>query len=133
MDVFAGFHGRVLAAVQQLKHDGVVPLEASVEGIMLEPPKDPSHGDLATNAAMVLAKAAGASPRALAERIVPLIASDPHIDKVEIAGPGFINLTLSSAFWPKVLRMVLEQGASYGAAHGAGAGRLLWTQRDRQR
>jgi len=114
MDVFAGFHGRVLAAVQQLKHDGVVPLEASVEGIMLEPPKDPSHGDLATNAAMVLAKAAGASPRALAERIVPLIASDPHIDKVEIAGPGFINLTLSSAFWPKVLRMVLEQGASYG-------------------
>src|SRR3989337_1583043 len=114
MDVFAGFHGRVLAAVQQLKHDGVVPLEASVEGIRLEPPKDPSHGDLATNAAMVLAKAAGASPRALAERIVPLIASDPHIDKVEIAGPGFTNLTLSSAFWPKVLRMVLEQGASYG-------------------
>jgi arginyl-tRNA synthetase len=114
MDVFAGFHGRVLAAVQQLKHDGVVPLEASVEGIMLEPTKDPSHGDLTTNAAMVLAKAAGASPRALAERIVPLIASDPHIDKVEIAGPGFINLTLASAFWPSVLRMVLEQGASYG-------------------
>jgi arginyl-tRNA synthetase len=114
MDVFAGFHGRVLAAVQQLKHDGVVPLDASVEGITLEPPKDPSHGDLATNAAMVLAKAAGASPRALAERIVPLIASDPHIDKVEIAGPGFINLTLASAFWPSVLRMVLEQGGSYG-------------------
>ena len=114
MDVFAGFHGRVLGAVQQLKHDGVVPLDASVEGITLEPPKDPSHGDLATNAAMVLAKAAGASPRALAERIVPLIASDPHIDKVEIAGPGFINLTLASAFWPSVLRMVLEQGGSYG-------------------
>ncbi len=114
MDVFAGFHGRVLAAVQQLKHDGVVPHDASVEGITLEPPKDPTHGDLATNAAMVLAKGAGASPRALAERLAPLIAVDTHIAKVEIAGPGFINLTLASAFWPSVLRMVLEQGASYG-------------------
>ncbi|MGE3528494.1 MAG: arginine--tRNA ligase [Methyloceanibacter sp.] len=122
MDVFAGFHGRVLAAVQQLKHDGVVPPEASIEGITLGAPKDASHGDLATNAAMVLAKPAGLNPRALAERIVPLLASDPHIDKVEIAGPGFINLTLASAFWPSVLRMVLEQGAAYGqSAIGKGA------------
>ena len=60
-------------------------------------------------------------PRALAERIVPLLASDPHIDKVEIAGPGFINLTLASAFWPSVLRMVLEQGAAYGGAPSAKA------------
>jgi arginyl-tRNA synthetase len=114
MDVFAGFHGHVLAAVQQLKHDGVVPHEASIEGITLEPPKDASHGDLATNAAMVLAKAAGKKPRELAERIVPLLASDPFIEEVEIAGPGFINLTLAHAFWPSVLRMVLEQGEGYG-------------------
>jgi arginyl-tRNA synthetase len=114
MDVFAGFHGRVLAAVQQLKHDGLVPHDASLDGITLEPPKDASHGDLATNAAMVLAKAAGMPPRQLAERIVPLLASDPHIDKVEIAGPGFINLSLAPAFWPSVLRMVLEQGDAYG-------------------
>lgn len=114
MDVFAGFHGHVLAAVQQLKHDGVVPHETSIEGITLEPPKDASHGDLATNAAMVLAKAAGRKPRELAERIAPLLASDPFIEEVEIAGPGFINLTLAHAFWPSVLRMVLEQGESYG-------------------
>ncbi len=114
MDVFAGFHGHVLAAVQQLKHDGVVPHAASIEGITLEPPKDASHGDLATNAAMVLAKAAGKKPRELAERIVPLLASDPFVEKVEVAGPGFINLTLAHAFWPSVLRMVLEQGESYG-------------------
>ncbi len=114
MDVFAGFHGHVLAAVQQLKHDGVVPHEASIDGITLEPPKDAAHGDLATNAAMVLAKAAGKAPRELAERISPLLASDPLIDEVEIAGPGFINLTLAHAFWPSVLRMVLEQGESYG-------------------
>ncbi|HXG79259.1 MAG TPA: arginine--tRNA ligase [Methyloceanibacter sp.] len=114
MDVFAGFHGRVLAAVQQLKHDGVVPHEASTEGITLEAPKDASHGDLATNAAMVLAKAAGQAPRALAERLIPLIAVDTQIDKAEIAGPGFINLTLARPFWPSVLRMVLEQGEAYG-------------------
>ena len=114
MDVFAGFHGRVLAAVQQLKHDGVVPHDASTEAITLEPPKDASHGDFATNAAMVLAKAASQPPRALAKRLAPLIAADPLIDKVEIAGPGFINLTLSRAFWPSVLRMLLEQGEDYG-------------------
>ena len=114
MDVFAGFHGRVLAAVQQLKHDGVVPHDASTEGITLEPPKDASHGDFATNAAMVLAKAASQPPRALAKRLAPLIAADPLIEKVEIAGPGFINLTLSRAFWPSVLRMLLEQGEDYG-------------------
>jgi len=114
MDVFASFHGHVLAAVQQLKHDGVVPPEASVEGISLEAPKDPSHGDLATNAAMVLAKPAKLAPRAIAERLVPLISSDPYIERVEIAGPGFINLTLAHAFWPSVLRMVLEQGDAFG-------------------
>ncbi len=114
MDVFIGFHGHVLAAVQQLKRDGVVPQDASVDGISLTAPKDPTHGDLATNAAMVLAKPAKMAPRKLAERIVPLIASDPGIEKVEIAGPGFINLTLARAFWPSVLRMVLEQGDAYG-------------------
>jgi arginyl-tRNA synthetase len=124
MDVFAGFHGRVLAAVQQLKHDGVVPAEASIEGITLEPPKDASHGDLATNAAMVLAKPARLAPRALAERIIPLLASDPHIESVEIAGPGFINLTLAPSFWPSVLRMVLEQGDGYGRS-AIGKGKVV--------
>ena len=122
MDVFAGFHGHVLAAVQQLKHDGLVPHDASVDGITLEAPKDPTHGDLATNAAMVLAKPAGLAPRKLAERIVPMLASDPGIDKVEIAGPGFINLTLDRAFWPRVLRMVLEQCDAFGrSAIGKGS------------
>jgi arginyl-tRNA synthetase len=114
MDVFAGFHGRVLAAVQQLKHDGVVPAGASTEGITLEPPKDSAHGDLATNAAMVLAKQAGLAPRTLAERLVPLIEVDALIDRAVIAGPGFINLTLAPSFWPSVLRMVLETGGDYG-------------------
>ncbi|MGZ5917035.1 MAG: arginine--tRNA ligase [Methyloceanibacter sp.] len=121
MDVFAGFHGRVLAAVQQLKHDGVVPAEASTEGVFLEPPKDTLHGDLATNAAMVLAKQANMAPRALAERLVPLITADALIERAAIAGPGFINLTLAPAFWPSVLRMVLESREDYGrSASGKG-------------
>jgi arginyl-tRNA synthetase len=124
MDVFAGFHGRVLAAVQQLKHDGVVPADASIDGITLEPPKDASHGDLATNAAMVLAKPVSLAPRALAERIAPLLASDPYIERVEIAGPGFINLTLARGFWPTVLRMVLEQADGYGRS-AIGKGKVV--------
>ena len=120
MDVFAGFHGRVLAAVQQLKHDGVVPHDASVDGITLEPPKDFSHGDLATNAAMVLAKAAGQPPRALAERIVPLFASDPHIDKRRDRRTRLHQSDIE-------LCLLAER-----AAHGAGAGRRLRTQRHRQ-
>jgi arginyl-tRNA synthetase len=121
MDVFAGFHERVLAVIQQLKHDGVVPAEASLEGVTLESPKDPSHGDLATNAAMVLAKQAGMPPRKLAERLIPLIVTDPNIEKAEIAGPGFINLTLEKSFWPSTLRMVLQMGETYGrSAMGKG-------------
>ena len=71
MDVFAGFHVCVLAAVQQLKHDGVVPHDASTEGITLEPPKDASHGDFTTNAAMVLAKAASRQSPGAADRSRP--------------------------------------------------------------
>ena len=113
MDVFTGFHGHVLAAVQQLKHDGVVPKDASVDGISLGAPKDPTHGDLATNAAMVLAKPAKLAPRALAERIVPLLASDRTWEGWTMLG-RFVNLTLKQTFWPSVLRMVLEQGEAFG-------------------
>src|SRR5262245_37733821 len=114
MVVFTGLHEDVLAAVQQLERDGVVPEQASLVGDALVPPEEASPGDLATNTAMVLAKAAGMPPKALAERLVPLIAVDPSVEKAEIAGPGFINLTLTRAFWPSVLRMVLEMGEAYG-------------------
>ncbi|HYH71222.1 MAG TPA: arginine--tRNA ligase, partial [Methyloceanibacter sp.] len=90
------------------------PADASIEGITLEAPKDAAHGDLATNAAMVLAKPSGLPPRDLAQRLAPLIAVDSNVAAAEIAGPGFINLTLERAFWPRVLRMVLEQAGEYG-------------------
>ncbi len=115
MDVFAGFHGRVLAAVQQLKHDGVVPHEASIDGITLEPPKDASHGDLATNAAMVLAKPAGLPPRAARRAHRAAARVRPVCREGRDRRPGLHQSARSpAAFWPGVLRMVLEEGDAYG-------------------
>jgi arginyl-tRNA synthetase len=87
----------------------------------LEPPRDPAHGDLATNAAMVLAKGAGTNPRALAEALVSKLMADPTITSAEIAGPGFINLRLAPAAWLGELRAIAALGDDYGRS-GLGAG-----------
>jgi arginyl-tRNA synthetase len=82
--------------------------------VVVEPPKDASHGDMATNAAMVLAKEAKAKPRDLAERIAAKLRNDDLIASADVAGPGFINLTLKASAWSDALRTVLREGASYG-------------------
>src|SRR5271165_5747923 len=82
--------------------------------VVVEPPKDPSHGDMATNAAMVLAKEAKTKPRDLAEKIRERLRADELIASVDVAGPGFINLTLKAWVWSEALRAVLREGASYG-------------------
>jgi arginyl-tRNA synthetase len=84
--------------------------------VVVEPPRDKTHGDMATNAAMVLAKDAGKKPRELAEAIAEKLRADALVEKVDIAGPGFINLTLKPSAWIDELRAVLEQGARYGAS-----------------
>ncbi len=84
--------------------------------VVVEPPRDPSHGDMATNAAMVLAKDAGKKPRELADAIAAKLREDPLVDKVDVAGPGFINMTLKPAAWTDELRDVLAQGSRYGAS-----------------
>src|SRR5689334_4817466 len=84
--------------------------------VVVEPPRDKTHGDMATNAAMVLAKDAGKKPRDLAEAIAEKLRADPLIAKVDIAGPGFINLTLKSSAWLDELRKTIEQGARYGVS-----------------
>src|SRR5438552_11011693 len=86
--------------------------------VVVEPPKDASHGDMATNAAMVLAKEAKAKPRDLAEQIAERLRADALIAKVDVAGPGFINLTLKPAAWAEALRTVLREGADYGRVRG---------------
>ncbi|MGB8243317.1 MAG: arginine--tRNA ligase [Pseudolabrys sp.] len=87
---------------------------AEISRIVVEPPRDPSHGDMATNAPMVLAKDAGKKPRELAESIADKLRSDDKIASVDVAGPGFINLTLKPNVWCEELLVVLAQGADYG-------------------
>src|ERR1700726_3772553 len=87
---------------------------ADLSRVVVEPPKDPSHGDMATNAAMVLAREAGKRPRDLAEQIAAKLRADDLIASVDVAGPGFINLTLKASVWADTLRTVLDGGHSYG-------------------
>lgn len=114
MNVYAIFAVHVREAVAALASEGLVPAGLDLSRVVVEPPRDASHGDLATNAAMVLAKEARMKPRDLAERIVEKLAAAPHVIKVDVAGPGFINITLEPSFWPTVLAAVLEQGRDFG-------------------
>jgi arginyl-tRNA synthetase len=94
---------------------------ADLARVVVEPPKDPTHGDMATNAAMVLAKEAKAKPRDLAEKIAGRLRAEDLIASVDVAGPGFINLTLKVSVWADTLRAVLHQGDAYGQSPiGAG-------------
>jgi arginyl-tRNA synthetase len=113
--LFADMLARVRAATGPL-----VGANADLSRIVVEPPRDPSHGDMATNAAMVLAKDASKKPRELADSIAEKLRADPIVAKVEVASAGFINLTLKSHVWGEALRAVLEQGASYGRSSMGG-------------
>jgi arginyl-tRNA synthetase len=123
-NIFATVLARVRHANAALARDGFIPQGLDYTRIVVEPPRDPTHGDMATNAAMVLAKDAGRKPRELAEAIAENLRADDLIDKVEVAGPGFINLTLKPAAWIGALRSVLLAGASYGRS-GMGQGEAV--------
>ncbi|MFC3226661.1 arginine--tRNA ligase [Marinibaculum pumilum] len=126
MDIFSDTRARILAALQDLAPDGAAPLGAADPAyapITVEPPRDPSHGDLASNAAMVLAKTFRRKPRDIAEALAPVAADWPHVTAVEIAGPGFLNLRLADQAWHHQLAAVLADGPRFGdrpAASGAG-------------
>ncbi len=95
--------------------------DAPRSNVTVEPPRDPLHGDLSTNAAMVLAKGAGIAPRVLAEMLKPELEVVPGVESVEIAGPGFINLRLSEDIWRAELVAIFAAGAAYGRSDmGAG-------------
>ena len=119
--LFAEVLDRVRAANAELAAAGLLPAELDQSRVLVEPPRDASHGDMATNAAMVLAKAAGRKPRELAEAIAEKLRPDALIARVDVAGPGFINLTLASEVWIEELRHVLASGEAYGRSEmGAG-------------
>src|SRR5215475_4958894 len=98
-NIFTAVLAHVHAAVAALAAEGGLPGGLDLSRILVEPPREAAHGDMATNAAMVLAKPAGKKPRELAEAIAARLRSEPLVDEVAVAGPGFINLTLVRAAW----------------------------------
>jgi arginyl-tRNA synthetase len=121
MNIFGLFEKRVADALGRLAEGAKIPSGLDVSRVVVEPPRDPSHGDLATNAAMVLAKEARMNPRALAELLVADLQDDPRVIKVEIAGPGFINIRLAPSVLHEVLRAVVVDSNGFGRS-GQGAG-----------
>ena len=119
-NIFAEMLDRVRRANGELIAAGTLPADIDQSRVTVEPPRDPAHGDMATNAAMALAKDSGRKPRELAEAIAEKLRADELVGKVEIAGPGFINLTLKPAAWVEALRSVVRLGPRYGKTDGGG-------------
>jgi arginyl-tRNA synthetase len=122
--LFADMLARVQAICGALGAESGWPAGIDMSRIVVEPPRDPAHGDMATNAAMVLAKEARSKPRDLAEQIAARLRSDDLVKTVDIAGPGFINLTLKPIAWADALRTVLREGPSYGRVAPTGGARV---------
>ncbi|MEO6716552.1 MAG: arginine--tRNA ligase [Novosphingobium sp.] len=118
--LYAAFTGHLNAALDALEAGGALPSGLNRAAITVEPPRDPAHGDLSTNAAMVLAKPAGMNPRALAEVLVAELGKLPQVTSAEIAGPGFINLRLSPACWIDELRAFAALSSDYGRSTTGG-------------
>ncbi|AZO23256.1 arginine--tRNA ligase [Mesorhizobium sp. M1E.F.Ca.ET.045.02.1.1] len=114
MNIFADFNARIVKAVETLDLKGKDGASPDLSRIAVEPPRDASHGDLATNAAMVLAKPTGQNPRALAEKLVEVLRADADIASADVAGPGFVNLRLKDGFWQAHLAALLGEGRNYG-------------------
>jgi arginyl-tRNA synthetase len=114
LSLYAQYAALLDGVLDELVAEGALPAGLDRKNVTVEPPRDPAHGDLATNAAMVLAKPAGTNPRALAEAIRPKLDALPPVISVEVAGPGFINLRLTPDAWRDELRTILRQGDEYG-------------------
>jgi arginyl-tRNA synthetase len=122
MNLFAEIRGLVIEALHALVDAGQIPAGLDFAAVAVEPPRDPAHGDMATNAAMVLAKPAGLAPRAIAEALAARLSTDPRVAAAEVAGPGFLNLRLAPDVWQGVVRAALSEGGQYGrSALGQGA------------
>ena len=120
-DIFHRFSAQLRDVLDGLVASGDLPGGLKLGSVTVEAPRDPSHGDLSTNAAMVLAKTAGTNPRALAALIAPALAKLPGVTSAEIAGPGFINVRLADGLWRDELRAIIDGGDAYGRSSlGAG-------------
>ncbi|MBB3658497.1 arginyl-tRNA synthetase [Rhizobium sp. BK650] len=124
MNLFTDFEARIKNALEQLDLVKEKRSELDFGRIAVEPPRDASHGDVATNAAMVLAKPLGTNPRALAEIIIAKLQEDTDVAEVSVAGPGFINIRLSVSYWQRLLASMIESGTGYGRS-GLGQGKKV--------
>ena len=114
MNLFAKYRRTIEQIVRELGDSGFLPKELDTEQIAVEPPRDRSHGDIATNAAMVLAKKAMLKPRIIAEEISKQLRKVHEVETVDVAGPGFINLRVNASVWQRQIELILEAGESYG-------------------
>lgn len=114
MNLFSDIRAVVIDRLGAMQAEGTLPAGLDFSAVAVEPPRDAAHGDMATNAAMVLAKPAGLQPRAIAEALAAKLATDSRITLAEVAGPGFLNLRLAPAVWQGVVRSVLQNGTGYG-------------------
>lgn len=114
MNLFSDIRELVIAALTDLAAQGTLPAGLDFAAVAVEPPRDAAHGDMATNAAMVLAKPSGQQPRVIAEALASRLMQDPRIAGADVAGPGFLNFRLDPAVWHTLLRAALTQGVDYG-------------------
>ena len=114
MNLFAHFQTAARNELSAMMAAGELPPNLDLSRVTAEPPRDAAHGDVTTNAAMVVAKAAGKASRVLAEVLAKRLAQQPDVLSADVAGPGFINLRLKETFWPKILNAILEKGDDYG-------------------
>ncbi|TAJ32068.1 MAG: arginine--tRNA ligase [Reyranella sp.] len=122
MNPYRHFIGEIVAALQSMQAAGELPEKLDFSAITAEPPRDAAHGDIATNAAMVLAKAAGKKPREIADALLPRLKANVDVTDGSVAGPGFINLKIADGFWRERLRDCLTAGIAYGdSTMGQGA------------
>ena len=124
-DVFDRFAADLAAALDALEADGTLPPGLPRAAITVEPPRDPAHGDIASNAAMALAKPAGLKPRDLATALALALARAPAVASAEVAGPGFLNVRLAPEAWIAELRAIEAAGNTYGRAAPASTGRTV--------
>ncbi len=124
MNFYKDFRNKIVTELEAMTTAGALPAGLDYANVKVEPPRDPDHGDLATNAAMVLAKTAGQKPRAIAEALAERLRALPDVEAVDVAGPGFVNLRLVPGFWAHMLATVLRSGTAWGEGN-SGRGRKV--------
>lgn len=114
MNLFTDIRSLVIESLDTMVSDGTLPAGLDLRNVAVEPPRDAAHGDMATNAAMVLAKAAKKKPRDIADALAAKLVADDRITSAEVAGPGFLNLRLAASIWQSVPKSVLDTGLDFG-------------------